>query len=100
MKKALVVTALIASTLATPAFAIGDKEANILLGGVIGYIIGKNNQPQPIYGPAPQPMPQPYPQSGPVYQGMPMPVSNCNTVLTIQQDAFGREYRTPVTICR
>jgi hypothetical protein len=96
MKKALVVTALIASTLATPAFAIGDKEANILLGGVIGYIIGKNNQPQPVYGPVPQPMPQP----GPVYQGFPPPVSNCSTVLTIQQDAYGREFRTPMTICR
>ena len=61
----------LATLISTQALAWGDREQGALLGAVIGYVIGKNNQPEPVYAPAP-----PVYHPAPVYQ--PAPYQMCH----------------------
>lgn len=92
MKKIAVALTVVA--LASPAFAGGHGHGHghggygyhqtsaypLILGGVIGYIVGKNDQPQPVYQPAPIV----------IYQGQqaPAPQQVCET--KIMNDQFGQ----------
>lgn len=43
----------VAAQISFSAHAFGDREQGALVGGVIGYILGRGNTPQPVYAPAP-----------------------------------------------
>lgn len=87
MKK--IAVALTIAALTAPAFADGrghhgghyyNSSYPLILGGVVGYIVGKSSQPQPVYQPAPIV----------IYQGQqaPAPQQVCET--KIMNDQFGQ----------
>lgn len=101
MKTKIAALALLGSLVTAPAFAWGPREQGAL-SGIAGYwLYQRLTTPQVIGVPQPQQtLPHGYPYGGAL---PPPPIiyqPNCRQVLTIQHDAYGNEYRTPITVCQ
>ena len=85
LKTKIAVICLVLFGFLSTAHAQLTEGQSAIVGGVIGYVLGKNSKPQPVYGPVPQ---GPYGPSYPPYPVQPQPYSGYCGGYTGEQYAY------------